>query len=210
MWIYLCSALVAAPPLVALTVKRLSPYLWADIFYIVDLVRILLKFAWRRRRSDFFALDRFLEQTVTRPDKPFVVFENDVYTFASTDRTSNRVANALLAHPGYTAGDAVALFMPNEPAFIFTWLALAKLGSPVALLNYNIRTKSLLHCFNCSKARVLIAAAGKLEATSVWSCTFPLAFKGLRGQQGLLPADLYCTFTTQVLIFTWLTCNIIT
>ncbi|XP_051918567.1 long-chain fatty acid transport protein 2-like isoform X3 [Hippocampus zosterae] len=164
MWIYLCSALVAALPLVVLTVKRLFPYLWADILYIRDLVRILLKFAWRRRRSVFFALDRFLEQTVTRPDKPFVVFENDVYTFASTDRTSNRVANALLAHPGYAAGDAVALFMPNEPAFIFTWLALAKLGSPVALLNYNIRTKSLLHCFNCSKARVLIAAAGLKEA----------------------------------------------
>ncbi|XP_077420783.1 long-chain fatty acid transport protein 2-like [Vanacampus margaritifer] len=165
MWMYLCSAL-AALPLVYLTVKRLFPYLKADILYIVNIVRILLKFAWRRkrRRPNLFALDRFLEQTVACPNKPFVVFENDIYTFASTDQKSNQVANALLAHPRYTAGDAVALFMPNEPAFMFTWLALAKLGSPVALLNYNIRTKSLLHCFGCSKAKVLIAAAELKEA----------------------------------------------
>ncbi|KAG8001273.1 Very long-chain acyl-CoA synthetase [Nibea albiflora] len=54
--------------------------------------------------------------------------------------------------------------MGNEPAFMFTWLALAKLGSPVALLNHNIRTKSLLHCFNCCNAKVLIAAAELKEA----------------------------------------------
>ncbi|XP_077569794.1 long-chain fatty acid transport protein 2-like [Stigmatopora nigra] len=167
MWLYLYSAAIALTfPLVAWTLKQFSPYVWADIVYIADLVSILLKFAWRRRkgRPVFFALDRFLEQTVARPEKPFVVFENDTYTFASTDRRSNRVANALLAHPGYSAGDAVALFMPNEPAFMFTWLGMAKLGSPVALLNYNIRSKSLLHCFNCSKAKVLIAAAELKEA----------------------------------------------
>ncbi|KAJ8249311.1 hypothetical protein GJAV_G00233430 [Gymnothorax javanicus] len=48
--------------------------------------------------------------------------------------------------------------MGNEPAFIFTWLALAKLGCPVALLNNNIKAKSLLHCFNCCAAKLLIAA----------------------------------------------------
>ncbi|XP_051235629.1 long-chain fatty acid transport protein 2 isoform X2 [Dicentrarchus labrax] len=54
--------------------------------------------------------------------------------------------------------------MGNEPAFMFTWLALAKLGSPVALLNHNIRNKSLLHCFNCCRAKVLIAAPELKEA----------------------------------------------
>ncbi|XP_061526825.1 long-chain fatty acid transport protein 2 isoform X1 [Phycodurus eques] len=163
MWtIYLCSALVAAVPLVAVTLHRLFPYLRADILYVRDLAWFLLKFA--RRRAAFFALDRFLEQAAARPNNPFVVFDDDVYTFASTDQKSNRVANALLAHPRYAAGDPVALFVPNEPAFMLTWLALAKLGSPVALLNSNIRNKSLLHCFGCSGAKALIAAAELKEA----------------------------------------------
>ncbi|KAM7405896.1 hypothetical protein PAMP_000311 [Pampus punctatissimus] len=116
------------------------------------------------RRPLFFALDRFLEQTATYPDKTFIMFENESYTYTCADKRSNKIANALQFHPKYKAGDTVALFMGNEPAFMFTWLALAKLGSPVALLNYNIRTKSLLHCFNCCKAKVLIAASELKEA----------------------------------------------
>ncbi|KAK5874221.1 hypothetical protein PBY51_019188 [Eleginops maclovinus] len=118
----------------------------------------------KRRRPFFFVLDRFLEQTSTHPDKPFIVFENEHFSYSYTDRRSSKTANALLAQPGYKAGDTVALFMGNEPAFMFTWLALAKLGSPVALLNHNIRTKSLLHCFNCCKAKVLIAASELKDA----------------------------------------------
>lgn len=109
----------------------------------------------------FFVLDRFLEQTAAHTDKPFIVFDNETYSYTSTDKRSNKIANALQSHSGYKAGDTVALFVGNEPALMFTWLALAKLGSPVALLNHNIRNKCLLHCFNCCKAKVLIAASGR-------------------------------------------------
>uniref|UniRef100_A0A3B3BXR4 long-chain-fatty-acid--CoA ligase n=1 Tax=Oryzias melastigma TaxID=30732 RepID=A0A3B3BXR4_ORYME len=145
--------------LVPLVLRTLFPYLWLDISFVVDILRIFVTFVSRRRRKPvFFALDRFLEQVVAVPEKPFVVFGDESLTFAHADEQSNRIANALRAHPGYTAGDTVALFMGNEPAFVSTWLALAKLGSPVALLNSNIRSKSLLHCFSCCKATVLIAA----------------------------------------------------
>uniref|UniRef100_A0AAV2LT48 long-chain-fatty-acid--CoA ligase n=1 Tax=Knipowitschia caucasica TaxID=637954 RepID=A0AAV2LT48_KNICA len=122
-------------------------------------MQIIVTFASRRRRKpNFFVLDRFLEQTAARPDQVFIVFENERYTYAQTDRRSNQLAHALSAQPGYKAGDTVAMFMGNEPTFLFTWLALAKLGSPAALLNHNIRSKSLLHCFSCSGAKVLMVA----------------------------------------------------
>uniref|UniRef100_A0A8C4ID24 long-chain-fatty-acid--CoA ligase n=1 Tax=Dicentrarchus labrax TaxID=13489 RepID=A0A8C4ID24_DICLA len=132
-----------------------SPPWWSPLF---------LKFVSRRRRRPlFFVLDRFLEQTAAHPDKLFIVFENEGYSYKYTDTRSNKTANALQSHPGYKVGDTVALFMGNEPAFMFTWLALAKLGSPVALLNHNIRNKSLLHCFNCCRAKVLIALKEAVE-----------------------------------------------
>ncbi|XP_049458450.1 very long-chain acyl-CoA synthetase [Epinephelus fuscoguttatus] len=165
MEIYLFSVILATILITPFALKTLSPYLWMDILYFGDLLRILVKFVSRRRRRPFFfVLDRFLEQTAAHPHKPFIVFENENYSYTSTDKRSNKTANALQSHPGYKAGDTVALFMGNEPAFMFTWLALAKLGSPVALLNHNIRTKSLLHCFNCCKATVLIAASELKEA----------------------------------------------
>ncbi len=77
------------------------------------------------------------------------------------DKQSNRVARALQAEARLKEGDTVALFSANEPSFVWTWLALAKLGCPAALLNFNIRSKSLLHCFSCCGAKVIIASAGK-------------------------------------------------
>lgn len=161
MEIYVLSIIVATVLVAPLALRTFRPLLWADVRYCRDLLRIALTVVARRRRTPpFFALDRFLEQTAANPDKLFVVFENERYSYRDADRRSNRTANALRSQPGYQAGDTVALLMGNEPAFVFTWLALAKLGSPVALLNHNIRTKSLLHCFSCCRAKVLLAASG--------------------------------------------------
>ncbi|CAN9507172.1 unnamed protein product [Ophioblennius macclurei] len=153
------SSLLLGLLLAPLALKTLRPYAWMDLMYFWDVLRILVRFVSRRRRRPlFFVLDRFSEQRGAHPDRLFIAFEEESYTYADADERSNKIANALREQPGFEPGDAAALFMGNEPAFVFTWLALAKLGSPVALLNHNIRTKSLLHCFNCCKAKVLIAA----------------------------------------------------
>ncbi|XP_029576394.1 very long-chain acyl-CoA synthetase isoform X1 [Salmo trutta] len=162
---YLVSILFASLAITPLVLKMFFPYIWKDAFYLANLVRTLLKFVLRRRRKPLFlVLDRFLEQSVAHADRPFIVFENKTYSYLDTDRRSNKIANALQRHSKLRPGDTVALFMGNEPAFIFTWLALAKLGCPVALLNYNIRSRSLLHCFNCCSAKLLIAAEELQEA----------------------------------------------
>uniref|UniRef100_A0A8D3AT82 long-chain-fatty-acid--CoA ligase n=2 Tax=Scophthalmus maximus TaxID=52904 RepID=A0A8D3AT82_SCOMX len=163
--LFIISVVIASLLIIPFAIKTFRPYLWMDIVYFGVLLRILAKFVSRRRRRPlFFVLDRFLEQCAARPDKTFVVFDGESHSFARADARSNKVANALRTRPGFEAGDTVALFMGNEPAFLFTWLALAKLGSPSALLNHNIRGKSLLHCFSCCRARVLIAAAELKDA----------------------------------------------
>ncbi|KAG7468097.1 hypothetical protein MATL_G00139140 [Megalops atlanticus] len=162
---YILSALLATVAVLPLVLKLFFPYFWKDCLYLVDLISVLVTFAKRRRRKPlFFVLDRFLEQTTAHPDRPFIVFENKVFTYRDADQQSNKVARAIHTHANLKEGDAVVLYMGNEPAFIFTWLALAKLGCPAALLNHNVRSKSLLHCFSCSGAKVLIAAAELKDA----------------------------------------------
>uniref|UniRef100_A0A7M4FDD7 long-chain-fatty-acid--CoA ligase n=1 Tax=Crocodylus porosus TaxID=8502 RepID=A0A7M4FDD7_CROPO len=77
--------------------------------------------------------------------------------YAQAERRSSRAARALREFAGLRQGDCLALVLGNEPAYVWLWLGLAKLGCAMACLNCNIRAKSLLHCFQCSGAKVLLA-----------------------------------------------------
>ncbi|KAJ8343979.1 hypothetical protein SKAU_G00313080 [Synaphobranchus kaupii] len=157
---YILSIILASVAIFPLVLKMFSPYFWDDFFYLMNLVWVFVKFGKRRRRKPLFlVLDRYFEHTSNHPDKAFIVFEDKSFSFRDADEKSNKIANALQKYTELKEGDTVALYMGNEPAFIFTWLALEKLGCPVALLNNNIKSKSLLHCFSCCGAKVLIAAA---------------------------------------------------
>ncbi|XP_036420445.1 very long-chain acyl-CoA synthetase [Colossoma macropomum] len=144
----------------ALLLRVCFPHFWTEVFYLKDLLLVLVRFLWRKRlRPPFLAVDRFEEQVARQPGRTFLMFEGETFTYSAADRRSNRIAHALQAHSSLRAGDAAALFLRNEPDFLFAWLALAKLGCAAALLNDNIRSGSLLHCFRCSGAKVLITSA---------------------------------------------------
>ncbi|XP_053275779.1 long-chain fatty acid transport protein 2 [Pleuronectes platessa] len=135
-------------------------YIWADLCFAVTSLQIALRMSRIKKQKPFHSvLDRFLENVATQPQKNFIVFEGSSYTYREADRESNRLARALQEHAGLKEGDTVALFAGNEPHFVWTWLAVTKLGCTASLLNCNIRSKSLLHCFSCCGAKVLVAAA---------------------------------------------------
>lgn len=112
-----------------------------------------------KQKPIYTILDCFLEKVAKQPQKTFVLFEGSSFTYSQADKTSNRVARALQKHGQLKEGDTVALLLENEPNFLWLWLALAKLGCTASLLNNNIRSKSLLHCFSCCDAKVLVAGA---------------------------------------------------
>ncbi|XP_075998666.1 long-chain fatty acid transport protein 2-like [Genypterus blacodes] len=161
----LLSALAALAVLCAGLLPRLFPYLLEDCVYTLRTLVLGIRMIRYKKLKPFYSIvDRFLDATRTHPDKIFVHFEGASYSYSRVDRESNKVARALQAEAKLEEGDVVALFLPNEPVFIWTWLGLAKLGCPAALLNFNIRSKSLLHCFSCCGAKVLITAPVLLDA----------------------------------------------
>nr|DBA31658.1 TPA: hypothetical protein GDO54_007451 [Pyxicephalus adspersus] len=109
-------------------------------------------------------LDVFLLQVSVRPDQTFILYQDQAHTYKDIDLKSNQAAWALREHAKLTKGDCVSIFAANEPAYVWVWLALSKLGCPMACLNYNIRTKSFLHCFKISGAKVLIATPALKDA----------------------------------------------
>ncbi|XP_066540802.1 long-chain fatty acid transport protein 2-like isoform X1 [Hoplias malabaricus] len=141
------------------------PYFWDDMRYVLQMVKVALRLR-RYRSSDpcYTILDCFLDTVKRNPEKKFLIFEGESYSYAEVDRLSNKVSNAVRAFCSVKEGDTVALLLGNEPSFVWFWLGLSKLGLTVSLLNHNIRSKSLLHCFNCCGASVLIAGEDLRDA----------------------------------------------
>ncbi|XP_062403983.1 long-chain fatty acid transport protein 2-like [Sardina pilchardus] len=136
------------------------PYFLKDLQYAIQLCRVGYRLAKYAQSKPYFTiLDRFLETVSRHPQKTFISFKDEIFSYQETDRQSNRIARALREHAGVRQGDTVALLLGNEPVFLWTWLGLAKLGCSAALLNYNLRSRSLLHCFSCCGAKLLVAAA---------------------------------------------------
>lgn len=141
-----------------------NPYFLIDLRYTINSLKIGVRLNKIMKQKPFYSiLDCFLDKVAREPHKKFLLFEDTSYTYSQADKESNKVARALSTHAQVKEGDTVALFLSNEPQFVWIWLALAKLGCTASLLNCNIRSKSLLHCFSCCEAKVLIAGAGKLE-----------------------------------------------
>ncbi|KAM4036154.1 long-chain fatty acid transport protein 2-like isoform 2-T2 [Anomaloglossus baeobatrachus] len=146
-------------PLLWMLKRIFFPYLWKDLRFFLRAAGYARRIEQAVKRNNCFSmLDMFLKQVSTRPNHTFILYQDQSYTYKEIDLKSNQAAWALRHYAKLKTGDGVAIFLGNEPAYIWLWLGLAKLGCPMACMNYNIRSKSFLHCFKCCKAKVLIAA----------------------------------------------------
>ena len=75
--------------------------------------------------------------------------------FLQLDEYSNQLAHFLLSS-GFQHGDSVALFMENKPEYVGLWLGCTKIGVVPALINFNLRGKSLMHSISAVSASAVI------------------------------------------------------
>ena len=153
--------LVVGIAILPVFLKTWFPYFGQDFSYIMKCMVLGIRLSKYKRKPFYSILDCFLDAVKKHPNKTFIHFEGKAHSYSEVDKQSNKVARALQTHARLKEGDTVALFLGNEPCFAWTWLGLAKLGCAAAFLNFNIRSKSLLHCFSCCGAKVIIASAGK-------------------------------------------------
>jgi len=114
----------------------------------MNLLPTLIALRRRLRLSSHSLADVWLESVRRFGSETFIVFEHRRMTFQDVDRVSNQMAH-LLRQEGFQPGQALALMMENKPEYVCWWLAMAKVGVKVALLNYNLTGRGLAHCL-CS------------------------------------------------------------
>ena len=109
-------------------------------------------------------VNEVFQETVARhPDKPAILFEDEMWTFRDLDKYSNKVANFFQAN-GIQHCDTVAIFMMNCPQYIGLWIGLSKIGAKASFINYNLRNNVLLHSLKICNPRGIVYGAGLGDA----------------------------------------------
>lgn len=191
--------------LLLLAWRLLWPHAWADAAFLVR--------AWRCSRRLLRGDPRSLAQRfgplarAQPPGKLFLRYGERSFTYAQAEQESNRMARALQAlwrraraeeeeekeKEGGPDGLVVALLVGNQPAFVWAWIGLAKLGVVAAFLGTALRRGALLHCLRACEARALLVAdgewiggrgaAGRVEGERRWGNSG----RGVEGELGVPP-----------------------
>lgn len=94
------------------------------------------------------------EQVERRPDAPAYFYEGRSASYAQLEAMSRRAA-AGLARLGVGAGDRVALWLPNTPAYLALWLGAARLGAIAVAVNTRFRSAEVGDIVGRSGAKAL-------------------------------------------------------
>ncbi len=90
------------------------------------------------------------------PENEAVVWEDVRMTYGELDKSSNRVANALV-EMGIGHGDKVALSCPNLPGFPAVYYAIMKAGAVVVPLNVLFKPREIAYHLSDSDAKAVFA-----------------------------------------------------
>ncbi|XP_077989483.1 long-chain fatty acid transport protein 2-like [Glandiceps talaboti] len=156
---YTLLALIAGIFGVLIIPRLYYPYIFSDLCALVKYGSILRK-NMKFVKSGYYPVDMFMDSTRRQPTKPCLIYKEKVYTYADINRRSNQLAN-FAQRENLKFGDTVAFIMYNEPFFVWAWLGLAKLGIKCSLINYNLRTKSLIHSLTVTNVKTVIVGEGK-------------------------------------------------
>ena len=138
-------------------------------------------------------IGRILSDKATRmPDKVWLLWQEERYTYADIEALTNRYANGFTAR-GVKRGDHVALLLPNCPAFFWTSWALGKLGAVVVPINIAAKGELLAYFLNQADCRFVIVDDELIERMAAiadavptvrgyfYRGTKPVADSGLQG-----------------------------
>ncbi len=112
---------------------------------------------WHWEEQDTM-LGAFSRVVAGAPDRTFLDFTGDCYTYQEFDRLTNRLAHALTAL-GVRAGDTVATMLDNSIDAIAAWFAINKIGAVSVPINTALRGEFLRHQIDDAGGAIVICEA---------------------------------------------------
>ena len=88
-------------------------------------------------------------------NKTAITYGDKKITFGEMDCDINRLAH-YFESVGVSPGGTVALYSENRIEYVCMWLAMSKIGIVTALINNNLRGKSLVHSIQVASCKVVV------------------------------------------------------
>jgi long-chain acyl-CoA synthetase len=132
--------------------------------------------------------ERFLASRL-HGDKPFLVYEDENWSFSDTMRRVDEIADALVSRYGITPGDRVAIAMRNYPEWIMSFAAIVSVGGVAVCMNSWWKPDEMVYALEDSTPKLLIADIERFRTAEV-----ALSRLGIRSMvaryDGELPAGI--------------------
>ena len=100
------------------------------------------------------------KQTKTFPNKTAVIFRGISLSFSQVQDSALKVANGLAAY-GITRGEKIAIFLPNTPQYLFSFLGTFLLRGVCVPLDFMLTEEEIINFINHSESKILIAQEKK-------------------------------------------------
>jgi fatty-acyl-CoA synthase len=90
------------------------------------------------------------------PDKPALIFEGEILSYAAFFERIEQTARALKAEFGVISGDRVAILSLNRPDYLVLLYACARLGAMLVPLNWRLAVAEQLFILSDARAKLLV------------------------------------------------------
>lgn len=103
------------------------------------------------------------ERAAQIPDKTFLLYENERYTYSEMDQNANKVANLIKAFGG-GKGVGIGIFMKNSPRYLDIFFGVQKIGMYIVPLNPELKGDGLQYVIDHSDVQFLMVDGELFEA----------------------------------------------
>lgn len=107
----------------------------------------------------------FEEMAARHPDKPFLLFEQQKWTYSRFNAWVNQIAHYFQKN-GIARGDCIAMMFENRPELLACVLAAHKIGAIAGMLNHHQKGDVLSHSIGLIKPKMIVAGYECIESIS--------------------------------------------
>ncbi len=101
--------------------------------------------------------------SLEQPELPFLIYQDERYSFGESFALATQMAGLLLHHYGIEKGDRVAVCSRNNPQWCIAYMAITMLGAIVVPMNSWWQSKELLFGLQDSGCKVLFADPERID-----------------------------------------------
>lgn len=113
-------------------------------------------------RDECVVPDLLVSRAEATPDKSFLLFEDEQWSYADSVREAWRAGNAL-QKCGVDSGDYVSVWMPTSSDVLRCWFGANAIGATYSPLTLAAKGSYLEHTLNLAESKVLVAHTQLLE-----------------------------------------------